>query len=245
MLALASALVGVGTLALWAQEQAKQARKQTQVTQQRLIQAVGVADHVVFNVSGRLERVPGVADLRKGLLAETMKMLDELQKQAGAGEDPSLLRTRSAGHVQRGDLAMTHDNQALAQSEYCAALQLFEALAERQPDSAQAQRDLSVSLDRLGDVTGKMGQLGEAKSWFERSMKILEKLALADSNDAQAQRDLIVSHYKLADLFTRSRQPTAARAEARLAADLLTKLRPRLPKHDADNLDQAIRALLR
>ena len=86
--ALVGALVGVGTLALWAQEQAKQARKQTQVAQQRLIQAVGVADHVVFNVNGRLERVPGMADLRKGLLAEAMKMLDELRKQAGAIDEP-------------------------------------------------------------------------------------------------------------------------------------------------------------
>jgi hypothetical protein len=91
-----------------------------------------------------------------------------------------------------------------------------------------------------------MGQLGEAKSWFERSLKIREKLAQADrQNDAQAQRDLIVSHGKLADLFSRSRQPAAARSEARLSADLLIKLRPRLPKHDADNLDQVIRALLR
>lgn len=48
----------------------------------------------------------------------------------------------------------------------------------------------------------------------------------------------------LADLFARSRQPAASRAEARLAADLLDKLRPRLPKHDADSLEQAIRTLL-
>jgi len=94
-------------------------------------------------------------------------------------------------------------------------------------------------------VAVKMGQLGEAKSWFERSLKIREKLAQSDPNDAQAQRDLIVSHYKLAVFYSLSRQPAAARSEARLAADLLTKLRPRLPEHDADNLDQAIRALLR
>lgn len=197
VLALGSALVGVLALALWAQKQAKQAREQTQVAEQRLVQAVGVADLVVFKVDQQLARVAGMADLRKGLLAESMGMLDKLRKQTGASEDPALLRTRSAGHLQRGDLAMTHDNLTLAQSEYRAALQIFEALARRQPDSAQAQRDL------------------------------------------------IVSHYKLAVFYALSRQPAAARAEAGLAADLLNKLRPRLPKHDADNLDRALRALLR
>ena len=54
-----------------------------------------------------------------------------------------------------------------------------------------------------------------------------------------------MSHYKLAVFYALSRQPAAARAEAGLAADLLNKLRPRLPKHDADNLDRALRALLR
>lgn len=78
--------------------------------------------------------------------------------------------------------------------------------------------------------------------WFERSLKIREKLA---QSNAQAQRDLIFSHYKVAEPFSRSRQPSAARTEPRLAPDLLNQLRPRLPKHDADNQDQSIRALLR
>ncbi len=52
-----------------------------------------------------------------------------------------------------------------------------------------------------------MGQLGEAKVWFERSVKISEKLALADATDAQAQRDLIVGHYMMADLYHRLAPP--------------------------------------
>ena len=91
----------------------------------------------------------------------------------------------------------------------------------------------------------QMGQLAEAKSCFERCLRISEKLAQAEANFAQAQRDLIVSHYNLAVFYSLSQQQTAARLEARMAAELLSHLRPKLPAHDADNLDQAIRALLR
>ena len=73
--------------------------------------------------------------------------------------------------------------------------------------------------------------------------KIREKLA---QSNAQAQRD-----HHLQPLGEGGRtvltQPTAVSRPngARLAPDLLNQLRPRLPKHDADNQDQSIRALLR
>ena len=159
--------------------------------------------------------------------------------------DAQAQRDLSVSLNKLGDVAVQMGQLGEAKSWVERDLNISEKLAQADATDAQAQRDLSISLDNLGDVAVQMGQLGEAKSWFERSLNIRETLAQADANDTQAQRDLIVSHYKLADLFSRNRQPTAARAAALLAADLLTKLRPRLPKHDADNLDQAIRALLR
>ncbi len=125
------------------------------------------------------------------------------------------------------------------------SLNIREKLAQADASSAQAQRDLSISLNKLGDVAAQMGQFGESKVWFERALNIGEKLAQADANSAQAQRDLIVSHYKLGVFYSLSRQPTGLQTEARLAADLLNNLRPRLSNHDADSLEQAISALLR
>jgi len=222
VLSLVGALLGVGTLALWAREQAK-------VAQQRLGEAVRVADLVVFNFNERLAGIPGTADLRKGLLVDAMSMLDELRKQAGAGEDTALLRTRSAGHIQRGTVAMTHDNLTLAQHEYREALRILEALADRHPSSAQAQRDLSISLSQLGNVAVQLGQLGEAKVWFERSLKISEKLALADATDAQAQRDLSISQERLGDVAVQMGQL----GEAKVWFERSLKIREKLALADA------------
>jgi tetratricopeptide (TPR) repeat protein len=68
-----------------------------------------------------------------------------------------------------------------AKSWFERSLKIREKLAQSDANDAQAQRDLSVSLDKLGDVAVQMGQLGEAKSWFERALRISEKLAQSDA----------------------------------------------------------------
>jgi hypothetical protein len=70
-------------------------------------------------------------------------------------------------------------------------------LAKADPHSAQAQRDLSVSLEKLGDVEVQAGNLARARELFARSLEIREELAKADPHSAQAQRDLSVSLERL------------------------------------------------
>lgn len=88
-----------------------------------------------------------------------MLELDSLRTESTSGENAKLLLLRAEGHRRRGDVAMTHDNLATTHREYEAARLLGEALLQGQPDSAQAQRDLSISLEKLGDVAVQMGQL--------------------------------------------------------------------------------------
>jgi tetratricopeptide (TPR) repeat protein len=212
LLGLITITIGVGALAYYAKQQAQAARAQTEVARQRLRQAVSVADRVVFEIDRQLAGVPGTAEIRKTVLGGAMGMLDELRKEADAGSDLGLLRTRMAGHLQRGSLALTHDNLTLARAEYQSGLVLAEDLLRRQPTDAQAQRDLSVSLEKMGEVAGKMGQLGEAKSFFERSGKIRESLVAAHPQDAQAQRDLSISLNKLGEVAGQMGQLGEAKA---------------------------------
>ena len=55
-----------------------------------------------------------------------------------------------------------------------------EKLAAANPGNAEAQRDVSVSLNRLGDVLVKAGELGEARKRFQQSLAMDEKLAAAN-----------------------------------------------------------------
>ena len=80
------------------------------------------------------------------------------------------------------------------------ALAIAEDLAKADPHSAQAQRDLSVSLNKLGSVEVQAGNLARARDLFARSLKVAEDLAKADPHSAQAQRDLATSCERMAQV---------------------------------------------
>jgi Flp pilus assembly protein TadD len=70
-------------------------------------------------------------------------------------------------------------------------------LAEADPRDAQAQRDLSVSYERLGDVALQAADLATAREFHEKRLEISRRLAEAAPRDAQAQRELAISYYRL------------------------------------------------
>ncbi|MBX7169259.1 MAG: TIR domain-containing protein, partial [Pirellulales bacterium] len=74
-----------------------------------------------------------------------------------------------------------------------AAVACGERILAADPDNAAAQRDLSVSYSKLGDVSVAQGDLAGAKRYFEQSLNI-DQLLAADPDNAAAQRDLSVSY---------------------------------------------------
>ena len=73
-------------------------------------------------------------------------------------------------------------------------------LAAANPSSAAARRNLSVSLDRLGDVQVAAEDFKGARQSFEDSLQMRQRLAVANPSSAAAQRDVAVSMWKLAGL---------------------------------------------
>jgi hypothetical protein len=69
---------------------------------------------------------------------------------------------------------------------------------------------LSVSYNKLGDVTLQLGQSDTALKSYQDGLEISRKLAEADPRDAQAQRDLSISYNKLGDVTLRLGQTDAA-----------------------------------
>ncbi len=62
------------------------------------------------------------------------------------------------------------------------------------------QRDLSVSLNRLGDLAVAQGDLAASARYFAQDMAIAERLAASDPANTEWQRDLSVSLNKLGEL---------------------------------------------
>jgi hypothetical protein len=97
-----------------------------------------------------------------------------------------------------------------ALAHYQRSLDVCESLLLANPDSAQAARDVSVSLERLGDFLARRGIPGDADTalaHYERSLDVRESLLQANPNSAQAARDVSVSLSKLADFLARRGLP--------------------------------------
>jgi tetratricopeptide (TPR) repeat protein len=73
-----------------------------------------------------------------------------------------------------------------AVDSYRKALDIRERLAASDPTDAQAQRDLSVSYNKLGDVSLQTGAVQDAVDSYRKALDIRERLAASDPTDAQA-----------------------------------------------------------
>ncbi|HOU54992.1 MAG TPA: tetratricopeptide repeat protein, partial [Myxococcota bacterium] len=122
---------------------------------------------------------------------------------------------------QRGELGQ-------AEAFYRKALALRERLAQDEAD-AQAQRDLSISYNKLGDLMLQRGELGQAEAFYRKALALSERLA-QDEADAQAQRDLGISYERLGDLMLQRGE--LGQAEAFYRKDLA--LSERLAQDEAD-----------
>lgn len=81
-------------------------------------------------------------------------------------------------------------------------------------------RDLSVSLERLGDVQVLAGDLAGARARFEASLAVAERLAAQNPGSAAAKRDLSVSLIKLTDVLVQAGDLAGARSRFAVAERL-------------------------
>ena len=72
-------------------------------------------------------------------------------------------------------------------------------LAARDPNNAEWQRDLSVSYDRVGDISAARGDRDGALKAYKDGLEIAKPLAARDPNNVVWQTDLVVSAWKLAE----------------------------------------------
>jgi eukaryotic-like serine/threonine-protein kinase len=70
------------------------------------------------------------------------------------------------------------------------ALSLGRGLADHNPDDPQWQRDVSVTLNRLGSIALSSGELGDALKADEEAVGIMRRLTERDPANADWQRDL-------------------------------------------------------
>jgi tetratricopeptide (TPR) repeat protein len=140
-----------------------------------------------------------------------------LERSQKAEKKESEQRQSALEQRQQGD-----GPEALA--SYREALAIDRRLAEADPHSAHAQRDLTVSLDRVGQVQREQGDDKGALATYQECHAILKRLAEAEPRSAEAQRDLCVSLQRIGDLQLKQGDAKAALESYRECHGILKRL---------------------
>ncbi|MEX2139558.1 MAG: tetratricopeptide repeat protein [Pirellulales bacterium] len=177
------------------------ARKEAQAHARRADEQSALAlktlNTVVYSIQDELAEIPAARPVRQKLLTHALEGLEAVAGAADTARQASRSQLRT--HWDLGEM-FTVLGSPQAADQFRKAHVIALRLARDDPASAQAQRDLSLSHERLANVYRSLGNIAEAKKLFEQDLEISRRLAQADPANPQAQRDLSVSYNNLGEL---------------------------------------------
>jgi tetratricopeptide (TPR) repeat protein len=180
-------------------------------------------DGLVFDIAQGLRGVVGMrVDTIRKILGTAQNTTDQLTQTAP--NDPQLLRSRVAMFT---NFVATYLAAGDVQDAAVAADQSYEInrkLAAKYPDDVQAQRDLSVSLNWLGEVKLQKGDEKGALAAYKERYDIRHRLAAEGQEGTEALRDLSISLDHLGDLELRGDNWKAALGAYQESYDIRTRL---------------------
>ena len=224
-----------------AKESEAAAKRQSQL-------ALETLNQVIFDVQHSLKNLAGGGSVRRRLLQTVLKRLDRI---ATEYVEQSLVdRSTMVALQELGDVLMQFGHGEALRSEasrdasspirspvaaahrlYDQAYRIAQQLAQAAPQDTGIQRDLSVSLEKLGDASLQLGRVTQALEHFRQSQAIRHRLAQAHPDNLELQGSLAVSLDRLGDVALRMGKPQQAQRHYRQS--LL--LRQRLAQAEPDN----------
>jgi class 3 adenylate cyclase/tetratricopeptide (TPR) repeat protein len=165
------------------------------------------ADFAIFDLEEAIENLAGSTPAQRMLVGRALAYLEDLKFHAG--DDARLLRSISVAYNVIGDVQGNPYHANLgdvkgAMESYRKALEIAQRLSDANLTDAQAQRDLSVSVNKIGDMRARTGDVQGALESYRKGLEIRQRLADAHPGNAQAQRDLSVGHVNVGDMLAQT-----------------------------------------
>ena len=187
-----------------ADENALQAVAARDQAQRRFRLALDALNDMVQGIQTKLETRPGTQDLRKDLLENARKRVQELLQEAERQGNPD--QTLVWSYFRMGDVDQVIGDTLAAKKEYASGSDLAVKLAAADPNNSQVQSDLGISYINLGNIAQQLGQTQEATDWYRKALAIRQHRAEVDPKDAKAQRGLSINFELLGDVRAHSGQ---------------------------------------
>ncbi len=225
----------------------RQAEANEQAARQQSQLALQTLTSVIFDVQRSFEFLPGGGEVRRRLLTTSLEKLKQVATEYvaqatvdrntlvalsdmgnvilrfGVGDQESGLISNEA--AVRAELSVEQQSAVeLAAQFYARAHDIAESLVAADPTNTQAQRDLSISYNKLGDVQLQLGDTPSALGNYQQGLDSCERLAAADPANAETQRDLAVSYDKLGDVQLQLGETPSALGYYQQSLDMRTRL---------------------
>jgi len=163
----------------------------------KLRETVGMPIGVIGEILGRIEK------LQDGLIAYNQT-------------DTALQRSRAIARREISQTLRIQGDHAAARETALEALAILEPILAAHPEDAELRREVSLTLNRIGEALFGEGQYEKSLGYFTRSLAIRQDLARL-STEPSPQRDLALSYERVADAQNALRHSDEAR-ESHLAA---------------------------
>lgn len=174
-----------------------QAEFELQRTELALGEANNLINYINFELRGQLEPLVPL-HITKELHARVTSYYKDLSNYIDSGE---FLRQRAVSLLNEAGAFVDTGNLPAAESLCLEATHFMQQRVDSEPDNLSWQHDLSVSLEKMGDILSAKGELNDAKDAFSKSLRILQALAVNDSRNIELQRDLAASYNRLGLIF--------------------------------------------
>lgn len=189
------ALIGGIVATAW---QARVARAEHARAERRFNDVRRLANSFMFELNDQIEQGPTKA--RELLVQRALEYLESLAQEAGS--DLSLQRELAAAYQKVGDVqSQLHQanigNSQGALKSYQKSLALREAIVAADPKNSEANLDLAVSYNRIGDILTKTGDTGGALEGYRKALNVFERLRNLSPKDTHMLRIMATNYISL------------------------------------------------
>ena len=167
----AAALVLGTVVSTWQAIRAEAGERQAQANLKKAREAV---DQMLVRVAGRLANVPHMEQVRRELLADSLRFYEAfLQEQ---GTDPEVRFETAMAHMQFGKMQRMLGEHRPAEQAFLDAQRIFRQLAAEAPDNRDYRFNFAQSYNEVGKLMDDRGHLTEAEQAYQQALEITRKL---------------------------------------------------------------------
>jgi len=233
-LAIVAILAGLGA-SIW---QAAIARQQRDLATRRFEDVRRLSHSLLFELSPRIERLPGSTGTRDLLVRRGLEYLDSLAAESGG--DPDLQMELAAAYEKIGDLQGNPTNPNLIEYDaaigsYLKARQIRQAVDARRPPSSEARRALAENFRVLGNIYSQANELERAARDLGEARRLYVQELAAAPDDVTLQIAIAQTMHDLGRHQSSSSRYAGALAPFEQAIATAERVRPSRP----DDLDLA------